>query len=46
MKLRFIPIMIGAFGAFGAFGTFTKRLMKRMEDLEICGRGETMQTTT
>ena len=30
----------------GAFGTVTKGLIKGMEDLEVDGRGETIQTTT
>ena len=39
MKLTIIPIVIGA------FGTVTKGLQKRLEDLEIAERGETIQTT-
>ena len=35
-----IPIVIGA------FGTFTKGLVQGLEDLEIRGRVETIQTTT
>ena len=35
-----IPIMIGA------LGTVTKGLVKRLEDLEVGGRVETIQTTT
>ena len=34
-----LPVMIGA------FGTITKGLLKSLEDLEIGGRAETMQTT-
>ena len=34
-----IPIVIGA------FGTVTKRLLKGLEDLEVGGRVETIQTT-
>ena len=30
----------------GAFGTVTKRLLKGLEDLEVGGRVETIQTTT
>ena len=29
----------------GAFGTVTKRLLKRLEDLEVGGQVETIQTT-
>ena len=36
MKVTFIPI------AIGALGTFTKGLLKRLEDLEIRGRAETI----
>ena len=36
----FIPIVIGA------FGTVTKSLLKGLEDLEIRGQVETIQTTT
>ena len=31
---------------FGAFGTVTNGLLKALEDLEIGGRVETIQTTT
>ena len=34
-----VPIVIGA------FGTVTKGLLKRMEDLKVRGRVETIQTT-
>ena len=40
MKVTIIPIVIGA------FGTITKGLLKRLEDLEVDGRVETIQTTT
>ena len=40
MKGTIIPIVIGA------FGTVTKWLLKGLEDLEVGGRGETIQTTT
>ena len=40
MKVTFISNVIGA------FGTVTKGLIKRLEDLEIRGREETIQTTT
>ena len=40
MQVTIIPIVIGA------FGTVTKRLLKRLEDLEVGGRVETIQTTT
>ena len=40
MKVTIIPIMIGA------FGTVTKGLLKGLEDLEVGGRVETIQTTT
>ena len=40
MKMTIIPIVIGA------FGTVTKGLGKGLEDLEISGRVETIQTTT
>ena len=40
MKVTFIPIVIGA------FGTVTEGLIKGLEDLEITGRTETIQTTT
>ena len=39
MKVTFIPIVIGA------FGTVTKGLLKALEDLEIRGQVETIQTT-
>ena len=39
MKVTIISIVIGA------FGTVTKGLLKGMEDLEVSGRGETIQTT-
>ena len=39
MKGTIIPIVIGA------FGTVTKGLLKGLEDLEIRGRVETIQTT-
>ena len=39
MKVTIIPIMIGA------FGTVTKVLLKGLEDLEVGGRVETIQTT-
>ena len=40
MKVTFIPIVIGA------LGTVTEGLLKGLEDLEIRGRLETIQTTT
>ena len=40
MQVIIIPIVIGA------FGTVTKELLKGLEDLEIRGRVETIQTTT
>ena len=40
MKVTIIPIVIGA------FGTVTKGLLKGLEDLEVGGRVETIQTTT
>ena len=40
MKVTIIPITIDA------FGTVTKGLLKRLEDLEVGGRAETIQTTT
>ena len=40
MQVKIIPIVIGA------FGTVTKGLLKGLEDLEIGGRVETIQTTT
>ena len=39
MQLSIIPIVIGA------FGTVTKGLLKGLEDLEVGGRAETIQTT-
>ena len=39
MKVMIMPIVIGA------FGTITKGLLKSLEDLEIGGRTETIQTT-
>ena len=39
MKMTIIPIVIGA------FGIVTKGLLKGLEDLEFCGRVETIQTT-
>ena len=39
MKVTIIPIVIGA------FGTITKGLLKGLEDLEVGGRVETIQTT-
>ena len=39
MQVTIIPIVIGA------FGTVTKGLLKGLEDLEICGRVENIQTT-
>ena len=39
MKVRIIPIVIGT------FGTVTKGLFKGLEDLEVWGRVETIQTT-
>ena len=39
MKVTFIPIVINA------FGTVTEVLIKGLEDLEIRGRVETIQTT-
>ena len=39
MQVAIIPIVIGA------FGTVTKRLLKGLEDLEVDGRVETIQTT-
>ena len=38
--VRIIPIMIGA------FGTVTKGPLKGLEDLEVGGQVETIQTTT
>ena len=40
MKVTIIPIVIGA------FCTVTKGLLKGLEDLEVGGRMETIQTTT
>ena len=40
MNVTMIPIVIGA------FGTVTKGLLKGLEDLEIRGRMETIQTIT
>ena len=40
MQMTIIPIVIGA------FGTVTKGLLKRLEDLVVGGRVETIQTTT
>ena len=39
MNVTIIPIVIGA------FGTVTKGLLKGLEDLEVGGRVETVQTT-
>ena len=39
MKVTIIPIVIGA------FGTVTKGLLNRLEDLEVGGQVETIQTT-
>ena len=39
MKVTIIPIVTGA------FGTVTKGLLKGLEDLEVGGRVETIQTT-
>ena len=39
MKVTFIPIVIGP------FGTVSEGLIKGLEDLEIRGRVETIQTT-
>ena len=39
MQVTIIPIVIGS------FGTVTKGLLKRLEDLEVGGRVETIQTT-
>ena len=39
IKVTIIPIEIGA------FGTVTKRLIKGLEDMEVGGRVETIQTT-
>ena len=40
MWVTIIPIVIGA------FGTITKGILKGLEDLEVCRRVETIQTTT
>ena len=40
MKVTIVPIVIGA------FGTVTKGLLKGLEDLEVGGRVETIQTAT
>ena len=40
MKVMIVPIVTGA------FGTVTKELLKGSEDLEVGGRGETIQMTT
>ena len=40
MKVTIIPIVIGA------FGTVTKGLLMGLEDMEVGGRVETIQTTT
>ena len=39
MEVTIIPLVIGA------FGTVTKGLLKRLEDWEVGGRVETIQTT-
>ena len=39
MQVTMIPIVIGA------FGTVTKGLLKGLDDLEVGGRVETIQTT-
>ena len=39
MQVKIIPIVIGA------FGTVNKGLLKALEDLEVGGRLETIQTT-
>ena len=39
MKVKIVPIMIGA------FDTVTKGFSKGLEDLEVGGRVETIQTT-
>ena len=39
MKMKIIPIVIGA------FGTVTKGLLKGLEDLEVGDREETIPTT-
>ena len=40
IKVAIVPVVIGA------FGTVTKVLLKALEDLEVGGRVETIQTTT
>ena len=40
MQGTIMPIVIGA------FGTVTKELLKELEELEVGGRLETIQTTT
>ena len=40
MQVTIMPIV------FGVFGTVTKGLLKGLEDLEVGGRVETIQTTT
>ena len=40
MQVTIIPIVIGV------FGTVTKGLLKGLEDLEVGGRVDTIQTTT
>ena len=39
MKVTIVPIVIGK------LGTVTKELLKGLEDLEVSGRVETIQTT-
>ena len=39
MKVTVIPLVIGT------FGTVTKVLLKRLEELKVRGREETIQTT-
>ena len=39
MKVTIVPILIGD------IGTITKGLLKGLEDLEVGGRGETIQMT-
>ena len=39
MKVASVPIVIGA------FDTISKRLLNRLEDFEVGGRVETIQTT-
>ena len=41
MKVTIVPIVIGAFGTV----TVPKGLLKGLEDLEVGGRVETIQTT-